>query len=84
LSELTYSIISENVHKILLAEERTIIHALMLILTRMKIVVEPSAVLPLAVILENPEIFRDKNIAIILSGGNLDFSQISNYQKLLD
>ncbi len=84
LSELTYSIISENVHKILLAEERTIVHALMLILTRMKIVVEPSAVLPLAVILENPEIFRNKNIAIILSGGNLDFSQISNYLKLLD
>ena len=34
--------------------------------------VEPSAAVPLAVVPDHPELFRGKQVAIILSGGNLD------------
>ncbi len=73
LSELTFSIIQNNVDDILTADEQHIIIAMRTIWERMKIVVEPSAALPLATILLNKNLFKNKNIAIILSGGNVDF-----------
>jgi threonine dehydratase len=50
-----------------------------LILTRMKIIVEPSAAVPLAIMLENPDIFLGKTVGIILSGGNLDLDNLHFY-----
>ena len=47
-----------------------------LIWTRMKIVAEPSAAVPLAAVLANRELFSGKNVAIILSGGNTDRSKL--------
>jgi len=72
LSERTFLIIRDHVDDILTAGEESIRRALQLIMQRMKIVVEPSAAVPLAVVLDHPEVFRGKKVAIILSGGNLD------------
>jgi len=72
LSERTFTLIRHNVDDILTAPDEQIIRALHLVLTRMKIVIEPSAAVPLAVILEHPEKFKGKKVGIILSGGNLD------------
>ncbi len=72
LGDLTFPIIQQRVNNILTASEESIIKALRLIWERMKIIVEPSAAVPLAVILENPEIFKGKKVAIVLSGGNVD------------
>ena len=43
-----------------------------LVYERMKIVVEPSCVVPLAAVLKNGEIFAGKKVGIILTGGNVD------------
>jgi threonine dehydratase len=72
LSERTFSIIRSKTDDILTASEESIRRALHLIMQRMKIVVEPSAAVPLAVVLDHPEVFTGKKVAIILSGGNLD------------
>ncbi len=72
LSELTFSIIREHADGILLASEESIKTAFKLILERMKIVIEPSAALPLAVLLENKERFANQRIGLILTGGNVD------------
>ncbi len=77
LSERTFSIIKKNVYKILTAEEKNIIFCMKLIWERMKIIVEPSSAVALAVVWENKEIFIDKNIAIIISGGNVDLENFS-------
>ena len=53
-----------------------------MILTRAKIVVEPSSAVPLAAILENPQPFAGKRVGIILSGGNLDLSQLPKLLEL--
>lgn len=76
LSEKTFSIIKNNAHKIITAEEESIIKAMRLIWDRMKIIVEPSAAVPLAVVMENPKKFMRKRIGIILSGGNVDLDSL--------
>lgn len=82
LSERTFSIIKRNVDNIFTVTEESIIRAMMLIWERMKIIVEPSSATTLAVILENPQVFRNKSVGLIITGGNVDltrlpFSQLS-------
>jgi len=42
----------------------------------MKLIVEPSAAVPLAAILEEKISVKGKTVAIILSGGNIDLDKI--------
>jgi threonine dehydratase len=76
LSELTYSVIRKNVDKILTASEESIIECMLLVWERMKIIIEPSSATVLAIVKENPEIFRGKKIGLIISGGNVDFRRL--------
>jgi threonine dehydratase len=76
LSQLTFSIISENVDDILTAREESIVECMMLIWERMKIIVEPSSATVLAVIKENPDLFRGKRVGLIISGGNVDLRKL--------
>jgi threonine dehydratase len=81
LGSNTWPIIRQYVHDILLADDKHIIMAMRLIWERMKIIAEPSAVLPLAALIRLKEIgefapFKDKNIAIVLSGGNIDLERL--------
>jgi threonine dehydratase len=76
LSELTYSVIRKNVDKILTVKEDSIIECMLLVWERMKIIIEPSSATVLAVVKENPGIFRGKRIGLIISGGNVDFRKL--------
>ncbi|MCS5595387.1 MAG: pyridoxal-phosphate dependent enzyme [Porticoccaceae bacterium] len=71
-----FEIITEHVDDIFLTSEARIVEAMKLIWTRLKVVVEPSAAVPLAAIMDQPELFKGKRIAIILSGGNLDLDAL--------
>ncbi|MCF8302634.1 MAG: pyridoxal-phosphate dependent enzyme [Bacteroidales bacterium] len=76
LGSLTYPIITKYVDQIVRVSEEGIIKAMKLIWERMKIIIEPSAAVPLAAILENTFECRKKRIGIILSGGNLDLDKL--------
>ncbi len=76
LSRRTFSIIRQEVDDILTAREETIIRAMRMIWERMKIIVEPSAALPLAIVMEHPGKFKDRTVGIILSGGNVDLDHL--------
>jgi threonine dehydratase len=76
LSDLTYSIIRKNVDQILTATEESIIECMLLVWERMKIIIEPSSATVLAVIKENPEVFRGKKAGLIISGGNVDLRNL--------
>ncbi len=43
---------------------------------RMKIIVEPSAAVPLGVLLAKPKHLVGKRIGVILSGGNVDLADL--------
>ncbi len=71
LSKKTFGIIKQGVHQIITVKEDTIKTAMYLIWERMKILIEPSSATVLAVVMENPELFTNKRVALILSGGNI-------------
>jgi threonine dehydratase len=76
LSELTFEIIKKHIYKIITVSDDSIIRAMKLIWERMKIIVEPSSAVTLAVLLENKINLKGSRIGIILSGGNVDLNML--------
>ena len=76
LGEHTFAIIRTGVDDILTVPDSDIVGAMRLVLTRMKLVVEPSAAVGLAVVLSHRERFAGRRVAVILSGGNLDIDAL--------
>jgi len=76
LGDKTFFLIQKFVQEIQLAEENEIIEAMRLIWERMKIIVEPSSAITLAIVLKQKEYFKNKRIGLILSGGNVDLGKL--------
>ena len=75
LGEKTFSIIRAEVKEIITATDEEIVGAMRLIWERMKIIVEPSAAVALAIILNSKKVFSGKQVGVILSGGNVDLDR---------
>ncbi|MBI6119475.1 pyridoxal-phosphate dependent enzyme [Salegentibacter maritimus] len=76
LGDKNFPIIQERVSEIIRVEEEEIISAMKLIWERLKIVVEPSAAVAFAALLREKEKFQGKKVGIIISGGNVDVSNL--------
>jgi threonine dehydratase len=76
LGDLTFPIIKRHVKNIFTVSEEGIVTAMRTMWERMKIVVEPSAAVPLGVILAKRSEFAGKRIGVILSGGNVDLTNL--------
>ena len=76
LGARNFKIIRDKVDSILLVSDQEIIQAMSLIWTRAKLVVEPSAAVTLAVVLRNPGLFEGKRVGLLLSGGNVDLTDL--------
>lgn len=76
LGNITFHFIQNYVEEIQLAEEQEIINAMRLIWERMKIIVEPSSAITLAIVLKNKDFYKGKRIGLILSGGNVDMGKL--------
>jgi threonine dehydratase len=76
VGELNFRIIQRKTDEIVTVSDRAIIRAMRMIWERMKIIVEPSAAVPLAAILENKVDVNGKRVGIILSGGNVDLENL--------
>jgi len=76
LGGLNFSIIQKYVDTILTVEDATIIEAMKLQWSRLKTVVEPSGAVSFAGVLEHPERFRNRKVAVVISGGNLDLDNL--------
>jgi len=76
LKELTWHFVKRHVTDVLTATEEEIVEAMKLHWKRMKIVIEASCSVPLAVILKNPERCRGKRVGVILTGGNVDLDKL--------
>jgi threonine dehydratase len=76
LGNYTFPIIQKLVERIITVNDEKIIEAMRLIWERMKLIVEPSAAVPLAVLLKEKTFAAGKRIGIILSGGNLDLCNL--------
>ncbi|GAB4326937.1 MAG: pyridoxal-phosphate dependent enzyme [Calditrichia bacterium] len=76
LGPKTFAVISRQVREILTVDDGQIVEAMRGIWERMKIVVESSAAVPLAVAFQYRQRFSGKKVGIILSGGNVDLSRL--------
>jgi len=76
LKDLTWHFVKSHVTDILTASEDEIVDAMKLTWARMKIVIEPSCAVPLAVILKNKHLFAGKRTGVIITGGNVDLDRL--------
>lgn len=76
LGPLTFAIIQRHVQQIVTVSEEAIIAAMRHTWERMKIVIEPSAAVPLGALLEQRFPHAGKRLGIIVSGGNVDLGHL--------
>jgi threonine dehydratase len=76
LGERNFALIRELVDDIVTVEEAQIVDAMRVVWERMKIIIEPSAAVPVAAILNDVIDIRDLTVGIILSGGNVDLQRL--------
>ena len=76
LGSNTFPIIQKYVNEIICVSEDEIMVAMKLLWERLKIVVEPSSAVAFAAVLKRKDIFQNKKTGIILSGGNVDLTNL--------
>ena len=76
LGSINFPIIQNYVKEILLVSEVEIMYSLDIIINKLKIVVEPSSAVVLAALIKNNKKFKNKNIGLIMCGGNIDFNSL--------
>jgi len=75
--DLTFPLVQKYVDEIVTVEEEEIANAILLLLEREKILAEGAGAAPLAALLNQEIKVSGKNVAVIVSGGNLDVTILS-------
>ncbi len=75
--DLTFKIVSEIVDDVLLVDDDEIVRAMFMLLERCKLVAEPAGAVGVAAVLSGKIDVREKNVAIVVSGGNVDMPLLS-------
>ncbi|MCK0151841.1 pyridoxal-phosphate dependent enzyme [Marivita sp. S6314] len=76
LKDRTWHFVSNHVSDIMTASEEEIIDAMKITWKYLRIVMEPSCAVPLAVILKNKDAFAGKRVGVIVTGGNVDLDKL--------
>ena len=76
LGERNFPIVQKFVSDVLVVDDTQIINAMRMVWERMKIIIEPSSAVPLAAVLSNKGMFKNKKVGIIISGGNVDLENL--------
>jgi threonine dehydratase len=76
IGEPNFAIIQRHVDDIMTVSEEAIVSAMRTIWETMKIIIEPSAAVPYAAILETVIDVNAKRVGIILTGGNVDLDAL--------
>jgi len=76
LGDLTFPIIQARVEQIVTVSEAAIVAAMRFVWERAKLVIEPSAAVPLAALFERRIDLSGLRVGVIVSGGNLDLDRL--------
>ena len=76
VGELTFPIIRRHVADVVRVSEEAIVEAMRLTWQRSKLIIEASAAVPLAALLEGAVDVHDARVGIIISGGNVDLDAL--------
>jgi len=76
IGERNWALISQHVDEVVRVEDEEIIAAMRLAWERLKIVIEPSAAVPLAAMISGRLAVAGRRVGIVFSGGNLDLGML--------
>jgi len=76
-----FNIVRKYVDDVVLVTEDEIKKALVFLLERAKLLVEPSGAVSVAAAISNPLNMKDKEVVTILSGGNIDLDKLNHILK---
>jgi threonine dehydratase len=76
LGDKTFAVIRARVDSIATASEEAIVRAMRLLWEKLRLVIEPSAAVPLACLLEKRLPVQRLRVGIVLSGGNVDLDRL--------
>jgi len=76
LGTLTFPIIRRLVSDVITVNDQATIEAMKFVWERMKIIIEPSSAVALAIVIKHKHRFEGQKIGIILSGGNVDLMHL--------
>lgn len=77
IGSLTFAVLRAEIDAVLRVDDAAILDAMRRVWEQMKILIEPSAAVPVAAVLASPAEVRGKRVGIILSGGNVDLDHLS-------
>jgi threonine dehydratase len=83
LGTLTFPIIQQRVEQVVTVSESAIIESMRFIWERAKIIIEPSAAVPVGLLWEHKINLHGLRIGLILSGGNVDLDRLPWGQNLI-
>jgi threonine dehydratase len=82
LGTLTFPLVLSNVSDMITVDDRTLLRAMFFLWERLKLIVEPTGALGAAALLETAIAAGAKRVGVILSGGNVDLSQVEAWRSI--
>jgi threonine dehydratase len=79
LGTLTFPLVLEYVSDMAAVDDPTLLRTMFYLWERLKLVVEPTGALGAAAALAGTQAIRGKRVGVILSGGNVDLTQVSQW-----
>jgi threo-3-hydroxy-L-aspartate ammonia-lyase len=79
LGSLTFQIVMAHVSGMTTVDDPTLLKTMFFLWERLKLVVEPTGALGAAAVLSGGTPIRGKRVGVILSGGNVDLAQVSEW-----
>jgi threonine dehydratase len=76
LGDKTFAVLRSTVDEIETSSEEAIVRAMRLLWEKLKMIVEPSSAVPLAILLERKISLDGLRVGVILSGGNVDLDHL--------
>jgi threonine dehydratase len=81
LGSLTFPLVMEHVSAMTTVDDPTLLKTMFYLWERLKLIVEPTGALGAAAALEGTTPIRGLRVGIILSGGNVDLSQVGSWAQ---
>ncbi len=72
VGDIPFKMAKESIDDIIVVEERDIKKAITHLILNEKTIVEPAGAIGVGAVMKNPELFVGKNVAIVVTGGNID------------
>jgi threonine dehydratase len=80
---LTFPLVLEYVSDMMTVDDVTLLQTMFFLWERLKLVVEPTGALGAAAALHGPIPVAGARVGVILSGGNVDFSDVSRWKAFV-